>query len=472
MIEMFEKHQHKEQFLKDMSQKQEINRFSEVSQKITRRHEPHRDLRTLREFSETSMSWLQCFFRIRGSFIAVTGENLKYSRSPTTLQKINYDFTSFLGRIEVEDQNMVSLQNRWCSTRRARCLRKQEKANMAAIQRYFRGGTTKKNTESYWRSAILTKRKSCVSIASLLKDTTIQLRELSGCRTPKIGFFVWMLMGLNSFFDRDQNLPLHWHEAKNARRSLDGNATISETDTSRTSTTSTTRSTSAEEEKTSITMSIARLDDGTTESHGETRQQRLHLHHRSGKTHSGRRVGVHGIPHHLIYGSDFGFLEGIPENRWGSVDRTPTHKTHLCSTISSQSRTAQLIRLAEDLHCYLCAPKKVSSGVTHVSSMVVLSRAFLQEHFFLFIFLPYHTTRTLSTSRTFQAASFDKLRYQESLWREDLHCRVAETRAQQLPHNEYAAGIDGEPIEFEWNIFSGFTAIGLSERSRKIWVSV
>ena len=29
LIEMFEKHQHKEQFLKDMSQKQEINRFSE-----------------------------------------------------------------------------------------------------------------------------------------------------------------------------------------------------------------------------------------------------------------------------------------------------------------------------------------------------------------------------------------------------------------------------------------------------------
>ena len=32
----------------DMSQKQEINRFSEEAQK-TRRHEPHRDLRTLRK---------------------------------------------------------------------------------------------------------------------------------------------------------------------------------------------------------------------------------------------------------------------------------------------------------------------------------------------------------------------------------------------------------------------------------------
>ena len=34
LIEMFEKHQHKEQFLEDMSQKQVINRFSEESQKL------------------------------------------------------------------------------------------------------------------------------------------------------------------------------------------------------------------------------------------------------------------------------------------------------------------------------------------------------------------------------------------------------------------------------------------------------
>ena len=46
LIEMFEKHQHKEQFLEDMSQKQEIRT-------IARRHEPHRDLRTLREFCKT-----------------------------------------------------------------------------------------------------------------------------------------------------------------------------------------------------------------------------------------------------------------------------------------------------------------------------------------------------------------------------------------------------------------------------------
>ena len=34
LIEMFEKHEHKEQCLKDMSQKQEINKFSEESQQL------------------------------------------------------------------------------------------------------------------------------------------------------------------------------------------------------------------------------------------------------------------------------------------------------------------------------------------------------------------------------------------------------------------------------------------------------
>ena len=51
---------------------------------------------------------------------------------------------------------------------------------MAAIRQPFQGGTNKKDTESHWQSTMLAKRKSCFSIASLLKDTTIQLRELSG----------------------------------------------------------------------------------------------------------------------------------------------------------------------------------------------------------------------------------------------------------------------------------------------------
>ena len=39
----------------------------------------------------------------------------------------------------------------------------------------------------------------------------------------------------------------------------------------------------SKEEKTSITLSIEKLDGGTTESHGETRRHRLHLQLRSGQ---------------------------------------------------------------------------------------------------------------------------------------------------------------------------------------------
>ena len=93
-------------------------------------------------------------------------------------------------------------------------------------------------------------------------------------------------------------------------------------------------------EKTSITMSIVKLDGGTAESHGETRRQHLHLKLHSGQLRNGKRVGAHGHLHHLRNGGDFGFLERIPGNRRGGVDRTPTHNTHLCSTVCSQARNA------------------------------------------------------------------------------------------------------------------------------------
>ena len=74
------------------SHEQEINRFSEET-KITRRPEPHRDPRTLREFCKTSMLRLQFLYGNR-DYVLQLRRNLKYKRSPTTLQKTNCDFTS------------------------------------------------------------------------------------------------------------------------------------------------------------------------------------------------------------------------------------------------------------------------------------------------------------------------------------------------------------------------------------------
>ena len=122
---------------------------------------------------------------------------------------------------------------------------------------------------------------------------------------------------------------------ENARCSPGGNATIFDTDTSTTSTASTTKSAIRRRRKTSITMSIARLDGGITESHGETRRQHLHLQLRSGRLRNGKRVGAHG---------DFGFLESIPENR-REVQTAPLNTAHAAqySLFTSAERIARAL---------------------------------------------------------------------------------------------------------------------------------
>ena len=96
LIEMFEKHHHKEQFLKDMSQRQEINKFSEESQQLL----VDMNNTEIFELCENSAKHrcLDCnaFSAIRIIYYS-RGRNLKYSRSPTTLQKIHCDFTSIPG---------------------------------------------------------------------------------------------------------------------------------------------------------------------------------------------------------------------------------------------------------------------------------------------------------------------------------------------------------------------------------------
>ena len=142
------------------------------------------------------------------SFIAVAGEICstrgvpQHYRRPVAILLQSLALSLWT----VEDPNMVLLKDRWCSSRRSRCLRQQDKETWKPSDDTFKVVRTKKDTESHWRSTMLAKRKSCFSIASLLKDTTIQLRKLKGCRTP---FFVWMLMGFKSLSDSDQNLPSH-----------------------------------------------------------------------------------------------------------------------------------------------------------------------------------------------------------------------------------------------------------------------
>ena len=117
----------------------------------------------------------------------------------------------------------------------------------------------------------------------------------------------------------DEMCPRIYVMPENARCTPGADRTTSETDTSTTRNINSVNDkiSKLEEEKTSITMSIARQDGGITESDGETRWQHLHLQLRSGKPHNGKQVGAHGSPHHLSNGGDFVFLERLPENRRG-----------------------------------------------------------------------------------------------------------------------------------------------------------
>ena len=67
----------------------------------------------------------------------------------------------------------------------------------------------------------------------------------------------------------------------------------------------------------------------------ETRRQHLNLQHRSGKTNSGRRFWISWRPYHLIV-----VVISVSWKEFQKIDpcveRTPTPKTHLCSTLSSQ----------------------------------------------------------------------------------------------------------------------------------------
>ena len=188
------------------------------------------------------------------------------------------------------------------------------------------------------------------------------------------------------------------------------------------------------EQNTSITESIGKLDGGITESHGETRRQRLHLQHRSGQLHNGKRVGTHGNLDHLRNGGDFCFLEGIPENRREGVDRTPTHETHLCSTVLERTPRAWL--KSHGLHFVFVRLKRICHLVLHMSHPCWSLRhpPFTTSKSSSSFTLPSTTTQEHEAQPVqqeplrehpvhhahLQAPSVDKLRHQESLWREDL----------------------------------------------------
>ena len=69
LIEKFENHKHKESFSQDFEPDAEDQQVQQRIAGLDRRLEQHRDLRTMRKFFQTAMSWLQCLLGNRNNLL-------------------------------------------------------------------------------------------------------------------------------------------------------------------------------------------------------------------------------------------------------------------------------------------------------------------------------------------------------------------------------------------------------------------
>ena len=110
---------------------------------------------------------------------------MKSSKSPTDFEQNNYDVTSIPGFVITKKSSrgpkhgVSERQVMFCKAKQMLKKAKQGKHgnDPTILSRWVR---TRRIPKSHWRSTILAKRKSCFSIASLLKDTTFQIREVNG----------------------------------------------------------------------------------------------------------------------------------------------------------------------------------------------------------------------------------------------------------------------------------------------------
>ena len=178
-----------------MSQKQEINRFSEEAQKLL----DDMNQTEIFELCENSakLQWPDCnAFTEIGIICCSCGRNLlKYKRSPATTQKANCDFTSIPGF--VIEKNSSRGPKHGASEREIMFFKAEGMLKKARQSKHgshptilARWYAQKRIPRFIGGAQCWRKRRLCFSIASLLKDITIQLHEVNGYRTPNTKFFV------------------------------------------------------------------------------------------------------------------------------------------------------------------------------------------------------------------------------------------------------------------------------------------
>ena len=191
--EMFEKQQHKDHFLEDMSEKQEINKFSEESQQLLEDMNQTEISELLQEFCKTSLSWSTSGVRQQPrKLIATLLQSLALS----------------LRRIPVEDQSTAHLKDRSCSSRPKRCLRKRDNQSPAAIQRFSQGGV--------WGPSAFKRRIQCLAFCNRSAPVAEKSCLSRVMRWQNMTFFSPILCSANEsrypfcayLFDSNQNLSM------------------------------------------------------------------------------------------------------------------------------------------------------------------------------------------------------------------------------------------------------------------------
>ena len=289
---------------------------------------------------------------------------------------------------------MVSLEDRWYSTRRRRCLRKQDKPSDDA----FKVVRTRRILKVVGGAHFWRKRSHPLRSHRPWKTWLHSLTSWTVTESQTLGssFECWWapktLRQRQEFADVLKQF-LKMRDAHLAETQ------VSDTDTS-TSTASRTKSAIRRRRKLRL---LCRSQDWMAvlqRATGETRRQRLHLQLRSGWLRNGKRVGARGNLHHLRNGGDFCFLKRIPENRRGG--RQDTHSQYT-SVQHSLFTSAERIARAWLKNCItsLCAWKESVIWSAHVSPFVALSPAVYHEHIiFLIRSSFYHDTRTRTTTGT------------------------------------------------------------------------
>ena len=283
--------QHKEQFLKDKSQKQEINRFSEESQKVL----VDMNQTEIFELCENSAK-LQCpdcnpFSEI-GIIYCSCGRNLKYKWSPTTNQKANCDFTSMPGCVIKKNSSRGpkhgAPERQFMFFKAKEMLKKARQpkngshpailARLYAQERYQDSLAKHKigEKEFMFFDRIALERHDCTATrAERLQNAKNWVLRLNADGHPK------PLRQRPEFAD----------VSKQCFKMQD--AQLAETQQS------------LRPIRPEYQQSQRQNQQFEGESHGKTRRQRLHLQLRRRQLHNGKRVGTHGRLHHLRNGGDF-----------------------------------------------------------------------------------------------------------------------------------------------------------------------